>query len=88
MQNKSNDFAIYHYEHIELFLDNILKHHQGVSMPLERLSVFVFKFPFHTNVFMLKLSYIRAYGPTVSGRNPGTPELRTGAYTLIRPAHK
>jgi hypothetical protein len=27
-------------------------------------------------------------GPTVSGRNPGTPELRTGADTLIRPAHK
>jgi hypothetical protein len=32
--------------------------------------------------------YIRAYGPTVSGKNPGTPELRTGANTLIRPAHQ
>jgi hypothetical protein len=27
-------------------------------MPLERPFVYVFKFPFHTNVFMLKLSYI------------------------------
>jgi hypothetical protein len=36
---------------------------------------------------MLDLIYIRAYGPTVSGRNPGTPELQTGADTLIHPAH-
>jgi hypothetical protein len=31
--------------------------------------------------------YIRAYGPTVSGRDKGIPKLRTGADTLIRPAH-
>jgi hypothetical protein len=28
--------------------------------------------------------YIRAYGPTVSGRDRGIPKLRTGANTLIR----
>jgi hypothetical protein len=27
----------------------IFKHHQRVSMPLERPFVYVFKFPFHTN---------------------------------------
>jgi hypothetical protein len=32
--------------------------------------------------------YIRAYGPAVSGRDRGIPELWTRADTLIRPAHK
>jgi hypothetical protein len=32
------------------------KHHQGVSMPLERPFVYVLKFPFYANVCMLQLS--------------------------------
>jgi hypothetical protein len=32
-------------------------------MPLEKPFVYVFKFPFHTNVCMLKLSYPTALRP-------------------------
>jgi hypothetical protein len=44
------------------------------------------KFLKNTNMSIQHM-YIRAYGPAVSGRDRGIPELQTGADTLIRPAH-
>jgi hypothetical protein len=44
------------------------------------------KFVKNTNM-PIKYMYIRAYGPVVSGRDKGIPELWTGADTLILPAH-
>jgi hypothetical protein len=46
----------------EVGRERTFNHHQGVSMPLERPFVYVFKFPFHTNVFMLKLSITSEVG--------------------------
>jgi hypothetical protein len=44
------------------------------------------KFVKNTNMSIQHM-YIKTYGPAVSGRDRGIPELRSGADTLIRPVH-
>jgi hypothetical protein len=53
-----SDMLIYDYVLDVCVICTLYVLYQGVSMSLERPFVYVFKFPFHTNVFMLKLSSI------------------------------